>query len=239
MKAYGLIGKSLKHSFSKSFFDTMFLKEKNDFTYNNFEIQTINGLFEHPQISRLCGFNVTIPYKQEVIQYLDDVKLDALKIGAVNCVKKEGKKWTGYNTDYLGFAESIHPLLKKHHKKALVLGSGGASKAITYAFENLLSIEHLIISRNSQTNYSFLDQNVIGEYHIIVNCTPLGTFPKTEEYPPIPYHFLNQNHLLFDLVYNPKKTVFLQKGNQQGCQIANGLEMLHIQAEKSWDIWRN
>lgn len=239
MKVFGLIGKNLSHSFSKSYFDKEFFKEGNHYSYKNIEIQSIKEVFESDIINRLSGFNVTIPYKEEVIAYLDEVQSDAQKIGAVNCVKKERKKWIGYNTDYQGFYESINPHLKPHHQKALVLGSGGASKAISYTLNEILGINYTIISREGKNNYLSINETILSEFSIIINCTPLGTYPKENEFPPIPYHLLSKDHLLFDLVYNPLETAFLKKGKKQGCQTLNGLEMLHLQAKKSWEIWKN
>lgn len=237
MRKFALIGNRLSHSFSKSFFDKKFANKKNAYSYQNIEVNCISDLFESPSLEYLSGFNVTIPFKQDVIPFLDEVKADAQDIGAVNCVKKEGGKWVGYNTDYIGFTQSIRPFLKKHHKKALILGSGGAAKAIAFALKHLLKIEFLIISRDSKANYECLSQSIIEEHPLIINCTPLGTFPMEEKFPAIPYQWLKNKHLLYDLVYNPPLSMFLKKGKQYGCQTINGLDMLYLQAEKSWEIW--
>ena len=239
MRTYALIGNRLSHSFSKSFFDKKFANENNAYSYQNMEVNCISDLFESPSLENLSGLNVTIPFKRDIIPFLDEVKADAQEIGAVNCVKKEGKKWVGYNTDYIGFTQSIRPFLKQHHKKALILGSGGAAKAIAFALTHLLNIEFLTISRSSKTNYEYLSQSIIEEHLLIINCTPLGTFPMMEECPPIPYQWLTNTHLLYDLVYNPPESMFLKKGKQYGCQTINGLDMLYLQAEKSWEIWRD
>ena len=186
--------------------------------------------------------NVTIPYKESIIKYLDEVDSEAQKIGAVNTIKvTDDNKLIGYNTDVYGFQKSIEPLLKSHHKKALILGTGGASKAIAYAF-NKLNIAYKFVSRKEIENmltYEMLDAEIMNEYSIIVNCTPIGTHPNVEDAPAIPYQYLSDNHLLYDLIYNPAETKFLQEGKKYGASIKNGLEMLELQAEKSWEIWNS
>ncbi len=240
MTIYGLIGNSLSHSFSKNYFEDKFAKQQLDqFNYHNIEVQSLKEFFESSNIESLAGFNVTIPFKQTIIPFLDEINPDALEIGAVNCVKKEQNGWKGYNTDYIAFAESINPFLQNHHQQALVLGSGGASKAITYALEKKLNIKYKVISRKGKNNYSSINEETLSKFHIIIQCTPLGTHPNTHESPPIPYHVLSHQHLLFDLVYNPPQSLFLKNGMAQSCQTINGLEMLQLQAEKSWQIWRN
>ncbi len=245
MRQYGLIGFPLSHSFSKKFFTRYFADHSIDAEYLNFEISDISMLpavlKQHPN---LVGFNVTIPYKEAVIPYLDSCDAKAAAIKAVNTVKIDragGKNLLkGFNTDLIGFRNSILPLLKPHHKKALVLGTGGASKAIV-ATLNDLSISTQLVSREAKTgisiSYSQLTEAIMQECTVVVNTTPLGTFPKTETFPEIPYEYLNDRHLLFDLVYNPAVTQFLQKGADHGAAIKNGSDMLELQALAAWGIW--
>lgn len=244
MRRYGLIGKNISYSFSKDYFKNKFEKENIiNATYQNFDIQSIEDLKsiinEHPDI---VGLNVTIPYKESVIPILDTLSKKALKIGAVNTIKITNKrKLEGYNTDCYGFENSLQPLLKPHHKKALILGTGGASKAIAFVLKNL-DISFKFVSRKKSKHvftYDDLNKDIIENHHIIINCTPLGTHPKTNECPKIPYNFINSNHLLFDLIYNPSETLFLKKGKQQGALTRNGLRMLELQAEKAWEIWNS
>jgi len=244
-QTFGLIGYPLTHSFSKKFFTEKFSQEGIDSVYENFEIDNIEKL---PAVIRenptLKGLNVTIPYKQDVFAYLDEVDEAAQEIGAVNTIRieREGAAYRlrGFNTDVIGFGDSIQPLLKKHHKKALVLGTGGASKAVIRALQKL-GLSTVLISRSpkgeGQISYRDLDESLMGEYTVIVNTTPLGTYPKTEGFPDIPYQFISKKHLLYDLVYNPEKTRFLEKGEEQGASIKNGLDMLHGQALAAWEIW--
>ncbi|TMM29042.1 shikimate dehydrogenase [Polaribacter aestuariivivens] len=242
-RVFGLLGKDISYSFSRGYFTEKFKKmgfEK--CKYVNFDIPTIkkfpSEVIETPHLS---GINVTIPYKQEVIPYLDKLDKTAKKIGAVNTIKltKRGNL-KGYNTDVIGFEKSISPFLKKHHKFALILGTGGASKAIAYALKQN-KIDYKFVSRNpsgkKQISYENLSEEVINKYTVIINCTPLGTSPNVDKYPSIPYQFLSEKHLLFDLIYNPELTVFLSKGQEKGATVKNGYEMLEIQAEESWKIW--
>jgi len=244
MTKFGLIGYPLGHSFSRSFFNDKFKAEKIDAEYMNFEIPSID-LF--PDIietnPNLKGLNVTIPYKQQVMNYLDDVSPDARAIGAVNVVRVEhnGKnvKLIGYNSDVIGFTQSIEPLIRPHHKKALILGTGGASKAINYGLQKM-GIETLFVSRTKRDNcitYEDINAEVLKEYEVIVNCSPKGMYPHTDECPDIPYEHLSHNNLLYDLVYNPEETLFMKKGKENGAQVKNGLEMLILQAIASWDFW--
>ncbi|MDY0781083.1 shikimate dehydrogenase [Tenacibaculum sp. IB213877] len=243
-KVFALLGKNISYSFSRSYFTEKFdLLGLNNHSYVNFDIQSIDEfppLFEKYK-EVVCGMNVTIPYKEEIFQYLDKVDKKAKKIGAVNTITitKKGKL-KGFNTDYYGFKKSLKPLLKPHHKKALILGTGGASKAVAYALKKL-NIEFLFVSRNprqeNEISYQKINEALLKEYTILINCTPLGTHPNIEQSPNIPYKFLNENHLLYDLIYNPSITTFLQKGLDKDATIKNGLEMLELQAEKAWKIW--
>ena len=252
MTTYGLIGYPLGHSFSRKFFTEKFEQEDIDAQYLNFEIPSIeefpNIIASHPE---LLGLNVTIPYKQQVMQYLDEISPEAKAIGAVNVVRCQRStvncqpKLTGYNSDVIGFVESIKPLLKPHHEKALILGTGGASKAIHYGLEEKLGMETLFVSRQLSTvncqlstiTYNDITKDLLQDYTVIVNCSPVGMFPKVDECPALPYEAMNENHLLYDLVYNPLETLFMKKGAAQGATVKNGLEMLHLQAIASWDFW--
>ncbi len=247
MNTYGLIGYPLGHSFSRKFFTEKFATEGIDAQYLNFEIPSIE---EFPNIIKnnptLRGLNVTIPYKQQVMQYLDDISEEAKAIGAVNVVKCQLSTvncqlhLTGYNSDVIGFVESIKPLLKPHHKKALILGTGGASKAIRYGLEKKLGMKTLFVSRSAREGmitYEEVTAEVLKEYEVIVNCSPVGMYPHVDECPALPYEALNENNLLYDLVYNPLETLFMKKGAAQGATVKNGLEMLHLQAIASWEFW--
>ena len=243
MDTYGLIGYPLGHSFSRKFFTEKFEKEGIDVQYLNFEIPSIeefpNTIKNNPT---LRGLNVTIPYKQQVMQYLDDISEEAKAIGAVNVVKVGKEGLTGYNSDVIGFVNSIKPLLKSHHKKALILGTGGASKAIRYGLEEKLGIETLFVSRKAHEGiitYKDVTADMLQEYEVIVNCSPVGMFPHANECPSLPYEAMNAAHLLYDLVYNPEETLFMKKGAARGATVKNGLEMLHLQALASWDFWNN
>ncbi|WP_212006604.1 shikimate dehydrogenase [Chitinophaga sp. HK235] len=241
MKTYGLIGYPLSHSFSKGFFSKKF--EAENITGHQYETFPIPAITEFPDLLAqhpdLCGLNVTIPYKEQVIPYLDELSDAAARIGAVNCIRfKEGRK-KGFNTDVIGFRNSLQPLLQPHHNRALVLGTGGAAKAVMYALQEL-NIPYTVVSRNAGNDtiaYSSLDQQMMETHTVIVNTTPLGMYPNINECPDIPYQHISSRHLLYDLVYNPPETLFLQKGAAQGAVIKNGHEMLILQAEASWDIW--
>lgn len=243
MKLYGLIGRPLKHSFSKAYFTEKFLKEDiEDCRYENFELENIQQL---PTISKahtaLHGLNVTIPYKKEVLPFLHFKSEVVEAVGACNCIKIEGEKWYGFNTDVIGFKKSLQTFLKPHHTKALVLGTGGSSGAVQYALQEL-SIAYKLVSRqkSSQTiTYEDLDETILKSHTVIINTTPVGMFPNGDAAPDLPYHLLSSEHLLFDLIYNPQKTVFLERGEAQGATISNGYEMLLVQAEESWRIWNS
>lgn len=242
---FGIIGKDISYSFSRKYFQEKFKKLGFDnYQYFNFDIPEIEEfpfLLYHRE-DEFRGLNVTIPYKEAIIKYLDEVESEAQKIGAVNTIRvTEDNQLIGYNTDVYGFQKSIEPLLKSHHKKALILGTGGASKAIAYVF-NKLNIAYKFVSRSENENmltYEMLDAEMMGEYSIIVNCSPIGTHPNVEEAPAIPYQYLSEKNLLYDLIYNPSETKFLREGKKQGASIKNGLEMLELQAEKSWEIWNS
>jgi shikimate dehydrogenase len=242
-KVFGLLGKNISYSFSRGYFAEKFeLLGLNKYEYKNFDIQDIAG-FSSIIKDETClkGINVTIPYKEEVMQYLDIIDDTAKAIGAVNTIKftKRGNL-KGYNTDVVGFENSISPYFKSHHKFALILGTGGASKAIAYALKKN-KIQYKFVSRKpsgkEEISYNDLTNEVLNKYHIIVNCTPIGTSPDIHVSPNIPYQFLSEKHLLFDLIYNPEISAFLAKGKQQGASIKNGFEMLEMQAEESWRIW--
>lgn len=242
---FGIIGKDISYSFSRNYFQEKFKKlGLATYQYFNFDIPEIEEfpfLLYHRE-DEFRGLNVTIPYKEAIIKYLDEVDPEAQKIGAVNTIKVTGdNKLVGYNTDFYGFQKSLEPLLKSHHKKALILGTGGASKAIAYVFKNL-NIDYKFVSRNeadTMFTYEMLDAEIMNEYTIIVNCTPVGTHPNIENAPVIPYQYLSDKHLLYDLIYNPAETKFLQNGKKHGATIKNGLEMLELQAEKAWEIWNS
>lgn len=244
---FGLLGKNISYSFSKVYFTQKFSESGlTDHIYLNFDLPEISEL---PLIldrykSNLKGFNITIPYKQEIFKYLDDTDRVAADIGAVNVVKVlENKKLKGYNTDSYGFENSIRPLLKPYHKKALILGTGGASKAVLYIL-NKLGLETTLVSRSADKkpgmiSYDDLSKKVINKNLIIVNATPVGTYPDIDHAPDMPYKYLTSKHLLFDLIYNPSETTFLKYGKDAGATIKNGLEMLELQAEKAWEIWNS
>ncbi|GAA4270842.1 shikimate dehydrogenase [Aquimarina gracilis] len=237
---YGLLGRNIGYSFSKGYFTEKFEKESLNCEYNNFDLIDISELKEIIENPSVKGLNVTIPYKEEVVSYLDKLDPIAKEIGAVNVIKFEkNQKLTGYNSDYYGFTESLTPLLNPKIKKALILGTGGASKAIAFALDRL-DISHTFVSRNPDFNelsYKDLDEDIIKSYKLIVNCTPLGTHPNVDDCPDIPYEHITENHVLYDLIYNPAQTSFMKKGLQQGAKASNGLQMLILQAEKSWEIW--
>ncbi len=243
MLKLGLLGKNISYSFSRNYFKNKFEKENiSGVSYENFDIEHISSF---PEIINntegIKGLNVTIPYKEDVIPYLDKLNKKAKEIGAVNTIKLTKKgKLVGYNTDCYGFINSLKPLLKKHHKKALILGTGGASKAILYALKNK-GIKYHYVSRTTSKKvkytYEDLTEKIISKYQIIVNCTPLGTYPNIEDHPDIPYDGITKKHILFDLVYNPEETEFLRLGKLKGAKTMNGLKMLKLQAEKAWSIW--
>lgn len=243
MSKFGLIGKNIGYSFSKTYFTEKFIRESVNHTYENFDIPSIAAF---PKIisekSNLKGLSVTIPYKEQIIPLLDQLDTEAQNIGAVNTIKiSENKKTKGYNTDYFGFQKSLEMFLPIQEKTALILGTGGASKAIAYTLEKL-GFEYKFVSRTKTSEnlcYDELDEKIIQNHFLIINCTPLGTYPNITNCPTIPYQFLSTYHLLFDLIYNPTETAFLKRGKLQGATTSNGLKMLEFQAEKAWEIWNS
>lgn len=242
-KLFGLLGRNISYSFSRGYFTEKFeLLGLNNHEYVNFDIDAITDFDEVVDKYQpfLKGMNVTIPYKEEIFPFLHKIDKKAQKIGAVNTIKVTRKgKLKGYNTDEYGFRKSLKPLLKSHHKKALILGTGGASKAVAYALKKL-NITYKFVSRNPKKGdflYSDVNAKTLQNFTIIINCTPLGTHPNVKICPAISYEFLNEQHLLYDLIYNPAETLFLQKGKEQKAITKNGLEMLELQAEKAWKIW--
>ena len=245
-RVFGLLGKDISYSFSRGYFSEKFQKENlENCEYTNFDLPKIDDFPTHVNKYKdnISGINVTIPYKEKVIPFLDEIDIEAKEIGAVNTIKiLKNNKLKGFNTDIYGFLNAIKPLLKNHHKKALILGTGGASKAVAFAFKKL-NIPFLLVSRNpkdkTQISYNQITENVLKEFSILVNCSPVGTFPNVEISPNIPYQFISKEHLLFDLIYNPSETAFLSEGKKRGATIKNGYEMLELQAEKSWEIWNS
>lgn len=244
MDKYGLIGYPLGHSFSKNYFNEKFENENIDAQYINFEIPNIENLVEVLDLNpELKGLNVTIPYKEKVISYLDYISPEARAIGAVNVIRvsHKGKETIlrGYNSDVIGFTKSIEPLLERFHKKALILGTGGASKAINYGLKSL-GLETVFVSRFKRPGtiqYEDVTPDVIKEYNVIVNCTPVGMYPNVEQCPNLPYEAMDQHTLLYDLIYNPDETLFMHNGSEHGATVKNGLEMLLLQAFASWEFW--
>ncbi len=242
MRLFGLIGFPLSHSFSKRFFTEKFEREGlTDCRYELFPIESINELPDlikvHPDLE---GLNVTVPYKQAVFPYLDSSNQIPAELHACNCIKFSDHKLTGYNTDTFGFEKSLSPLLKPHHRHALILGKGGATAAVTFVLQQL-GIGFTIVSRkpteHSILSYQDIDKKIIENNPILINATPQGMYPQIDSFPDIPYSFISDRHLLYDLIYNPAETLFLKKGREMGATIKNGEEMLVLQAEESWRIW--
>lgn len=244
MDKYGLIGYPLGHSFSIGFHNQRFADEGINAKYVNFEIPSLDDLPEvlssNPELK---GLNVTIPYKQKVMAFLDYISPEARAIGAVNVIRvvHKGDNITlrGYNSDVIGFKQSIEPMLESYHKKALVLGTGGASRAVAYGLKTL-GLESVFVSRYERPGtiqYQSITPEVVREYNVIVNCTPLGMYPNTEECPQLPYEALDEHNILYDLIYNPDETLFMKRGAEQGANVKNGLEMLLLQAFASWEFW--
>ena len=245
-KIYGLIGYPLTHSFSQNYFNQKFRNENIDAEYVNFEIPDIGDLMEViSENPNLHGLNVTIPYKEQVIPYLDEIDDDAAQIGAVNVIKfirnKNSVIFKGYNSDIIGFCDSIAPLLTPNRNKALILGTGGAAKAVYHGLKKL-GVEPIYVSRNKQEGmltYGELTNDIMAEYKVIVNTTPLGMYPRMDECPNIPYQCLTKEHLCYDLLYNPDVTLFMKRAEENGAEVKNGLEMLLLQAFAGWNIWNS
>ena len=239
-RKFGLIGKNIDYSFSKKYFSEKFKKENLDCTYSNFDIENISLIESILQKNGISGYNVTIPYKQEIIKFLDEIDEVAKAIGAVNTIKKIDNKNIGFNTDCIGFEKSLIPLIEnKKPDSALILGGGGASKAVKYVLKKI-KINYSTVSRKegkSEFIYENLNDVIINKFKMIINCSPVGTFPNINKCPNIPYKHLTKEHVLYDLVYNPIESLFLRRGRELGCKTKNGLEMLEIQANESWRIW--
>ncbi len=242
MRVFGIIGYPLGHSFSQKYFTEKFQREEiNDCIYETYPIKNIDELeLVVKQQPRLEGLNITIPHKQAILSFLDDSTNIPFGLNACNCIRIIDGNLIGYNTDVIGFERSLSSQLHNHHTKALILGNGGAAEAVKFVLQQL-NINYKIVSRKIQKDaeltYADLNENIIKENLLIINTTPLGTFPAVDGYPEIPYQYLTPQHLLYDLVYNPEKTLFLKKGEEYGALIKNGYEMLVVQAEESWDIW--
>lgn len=239
MKRYGLIGYPLSHSFSKKYFTEKFLNENIDAEFINFSIPSVEEFLTINKDIELSGVSVTIPYKKKIIAYLDEVSNVVASINACNCIQYKNRKLVGHNTDVIGFEKSFAPLLQSHHTKALVLGTGGASAAVEYVLQKL-NIEYKFVSRTKAENnftYNELTEQIVNQYTVIINASPVGTYPNVDEAPLLPYQFINNKHYLYDLVYNPSLTKFLQFGQQRNAIIKNGYDMLVLQAEENWEIW--
>lgn len=246
MSQYGIIGKKLSHSFSKSYFEKKFTEHKLEgHSYSNFELDNISlfpGLIkDNPGLK---GLNVTNPYKEEVMQYLTDISDEAKEIGAVNCIKITENKLVGYNTDVYGFSQSIKPFLDTNHQRALILGTGGAAKAAAYALKKIGVDVYFVTSAQIKKTencffYSELNEIIMHAFKLIVNATPLGMYPNVNSVPDIPYQFITKENLSYDMIYNPEQTEFLKKSKEKRAIVVNGLSMLHLQAEKGWEIWNS
>lgn len=240
MRKFGLLGKKLDYSFSKGFFTAYFDKNAIEAEYVNIEVQDLAQWFSESGYAGYAGFNVTIPYKTEIIPFLDELSEEAMKIGAVNTVKVENGKLKGYNTDAFGFQQSIKPFLNNHHERALILGTGGASKAIAYVLQNI-GLKVIFASRNpkiaGEFNYSDINKHMVNACKMIINCTPVGTFPAVDEKPDFPTAWLTADHFVADLIYNPEKTRLLREAEAKGAIVMNGNSMLREQAMKAWEIW--
>jgi shikimate dehydrogenase len=242
MHKFGLIGKSLSHSFSKSFFENYFSLNKIKASFDNYEFQNSEELKSFLSRKEVLGCSVTIPYKEQIIPFLDDLTEEAKEVGAVNCIKLENNRWVGYNTDVFGFKQSIKPFLTNKHEKALVIGTGGAAKAVACVLKEI-GIEVLYISRTPQKRNEFgfedINEYMLKACKLIVNSTPVGMFPNDHETFPFPFSFLTSEHLVVDLIYNPEETLFLKEAKANDAMILNGASMLKEQALKSWYIWNN
>ena len=241
-KQFGLVGKGIGYSFSKTYFQKKFIENKSftNYNYKNFDIENISEIEEIFEIKNLAGLNITIPYKEKVIPYLNELTATAQQIGAVNTVVFKNKKTVGHNTDIVGFENALKLFIGTSSKKALVLGTGGASKAVKFVLKKN-KIDLITVSRNpkkNEMNYDDINQKMINNYPLIINCTPLGTKPKIEEAPNIPYNYIGPENYLFDLIYNPIETKFMRIGLEKGAKVCNGYHMLIQQAEASWKLWK-
>ncbi len=241
MRNFGLLGRSLAHSFSKKYFEAKFISENiTDAQYHLFEKDSLEGIAHWIKEKKIRGLNVTIPYKEEILPLLDHCSPEALQIGAVNCISLESERLIGHNTDAYGFEMSIRPFLENKYERALILGTGGASKAVAFTLKKW-NIPFWFVTRNPSENNHFswsdLNAEMMPHFKLIINCTPLGTYPEVNQCPELPYDALTTNHFLYDLTYNPEESLFLQKGREKEAHTMNGLPMLRLQAEKSWAIW--
>ena len=235
MRTFGLIGKSLEHSFSSKYFNEKFIEKQINAQYINIELNNISDFKSLIRKQEFSGLNITIPYKRSIIPFLDHINSEAKEIGAVNTIKFSNGKLVGYNTDITGFTQSIFPLLKSR-KRALILGNGGAALAVKLGLKRL-NLKYKTVNRKTSFDYLDITRQITGSHKVIINTTPLGSYPNINSFPKIPYDYLGKDHLLFDLTYNPQETKFLEYGKAKGATIKNGLEMLKIQAEESWKIW--
>ncbi len=240
-KKFGLLGRNISYSFSRGYFTEKFTKlGLTDHSYVNFDLPKIEDITDVVKnTDELVGFNITIPYKEAIFPYLSEVDAKAKEIGAINVVKVQQNGLKGYNTDVIGFQQSIAPSIKKYHQKALILGTGGASKAVAYALKSL-GLDYQFVSRNAGENkwsYSQLDKKIMDSYTVVINCTPLGTYPNIQDKPSIPYHYMSDKHLVYDLIYNPEETSFMKHAKDNGATALNGHQMLKLQAEAAWKIW--
>ena len=237
MMKFGLIGRNISYSFSKKYFEQKFHQlSLLDYSYDLFDIQRVEEVKEIFNLDNLRGLNVTIPYKEQIIPFLDELSDEAEKIGAVNCILIKNGKKIGYNTDVFGFEKSLLTYPKILSEKALILGNGGAAKAVKYIFDKY-NIDYQIVSRKTELNFENLSEEIVKEHKIIVQCTPVGTFPNMEQNLPFPFGGISSQHVVIDLIYNPPQTQFLRKAHEMGAETMNGLLMLEQQAEKAWEIW--
>lgn len=243
MKTYGLLGYPLGHSFSRSFFTEKFEKEDfPDCRYENFSFENIDeGVLFLKKLDGLCGLNVTIPHKLQILPHLDEMSTTCEIIQSCNCIQIENGKWTGHNTDVTGFSKSLSPLIRDKHQKAVIFGTGGASKAVAHSLSEM-GIDFTMVSRTKgehTLSYDEITGDIIADHHLLINTTPVGMFPHVDESIPIAYDAITKDHLAYDLIYNPEETLFLKRAKEQGAAIKNGHEMLIIQAEESWKIWNS
>lgn len=237
MRRFGLVGRNISYSFSPGYFSEKFRLLGIDADYRLYDLPDLSTLKALVTEEHLDGFNVTIPFKEEILPYLDGLSDEARAIGAVNTVAVRDGKLIGHNTDWIGFRDSLLPLLQPHHRKALILGTGGASKAIVYALTSL-GIASEFVSRDKALAYDRVNATVMAESQLVINCTPLGTYPDVDAFPPLPYEHFSVDHIAYDLVYNPSLTQFLKRAAQHGAATKNGLDMLRGQAEAAWEIWQ-